>query len=74
MVVEVVKSRGVSPPKYKLVYEMCQLKNVYARSYINLITNATIRLMDWEEAYKSWQGLSKITEHEADRSTSNIGG
>ena len=74
MVVEVVKGRLKSPPKYRLVCGKGQLKNLYARSYINPVPNATPNLMGLQEVYESWQGLPKISEREAARSTSIVGG
>lgn len=69
-----MKGRGDGPPKYRLACEKGQLKNLYARRYIQPIPNATPVLMGLQEAYTSWQGLSKITEREAARSTSIVGG
>ena len=74
MVVEVVKGRLKSPPKYRLVCGKGQLKNLYARSYINPVPNATPNLMGLQEVYESWQGLPKISERETARSTYIVGG
>ena len=74
VVVEEVKGKGNAPPKYRLACEKGQLKNLYARSYIKPIPHANPSLMGLQEAYDSWQGLSKITERQAARSTSIVGG
>ena len=69
-----MKSRGQAAPKYRLIYVKVQLKNLYARRYIQPALNATLELMGLQEACMSWQGLSKIANREATRSTSIVGG
>ena len=74
VVVEGIKSRGEAPPEYRLVCENRQQKNLYAKRYIQPVPNATPALMGLQEVYTSWQGLSKILEREAARSTSIVDG
>ena len=74
LVVEEVNDKGKAPTKYRLACEKGQLKNLYARSYVKHIPNTNPSLMGLQEANDFWQGLSIITERQAARSTSIVGG
>jgi len=69
VVVEVTKSG-----KYRLACKVGVMITLYGMNRISVVKTGTKELLGLEDAFKEWKGMSTISEREAARRTSKIGG
>lgn len=50
------------------------MKTLYSMNRISVVKTGTKELLGLEDAFKEWKGMSTISEREAARRTSKIGG
>ena len=60
--------------KFRLACKVGVMKTLYSMNRISVVKNGTKELLGLEDAFKEWKGMSKISEREAARRTSNSGG
>jgi len=50
------------------------MNTLYSMNRISVVKTGTKELLGLEDAFKEWKGMSKISEREAARKTSKVGG
>ena len=74
VVVEKVQHKHENVPKYRLACASGPLKHLYTRSKINPVKMGSRAALGLEEVCTTWRGKAALTEREAARSVSHVGG
>jgi hypothetical protein len=73
IIVDKVHQKGSSPTTYRLAFKSGVLSRLYHPSYITTVA-ADPKISGLESVLDEWTGLPQMTEHEAARAVSLVGG